>query len=53
MRTPPDGDRVVIRADARMNLHQGATVKAHVSDLDNLHVFHPETGERLGAAEGH
>jgi multiple sugar transport system ATP-binding protein len=48
-----EGDRVVIRADARMNLHQGAIVKAHVSDLDNLHVFHPETGERLGAAEGH
>ena len=48
----PDGDRIVIRADARLALHQGSTVKAHVSDLDNLHAFHPETGERLGAAAG-
>jgi multiple sugar transport system ATP-binding protein len=48
----PDGDRIVIRADARLSLHQGSVVKAHVSDLDNLHVFHPETGERLGSAAG-
>ncbi len=48
-----EGDRMVIRADARVALSGGSTVKAHVTDLDNVHVFHPETGERLGAAAGH
>jgi multiple sugar transport system ATP-binding protein len=47
-----DGDRVVIRADARISLHGGSVVKAHVTDLNNVHAFHPETGERLGAATG-
>ncbi len=47
------GDRMVIRADARVVLHGGSTVKAHVIDLDNIHVFHPETGERMGADAGH
>ncbi len=40
-------------ADARVQLSGGSTVRAHVTDLDNIHVFHPETGERLGAAAGH
>ncbi|MEO5834356.1 MAG: sn-glycerol-3-phosphate ABC transporter ATP-binding protein UgpC [Nakamurella sp.] len=48
----PDGDRMVVRADARVHLTSGSTVKAHVTDLENIHVFHPETGERLGAAAG-
>jgi multiple sugar transport system ATP-binding protein len=48
-----EGNRMVIRADARVQLAGGSTVRAHVTDLDNIHVFHPETGERLGAAAGH
>ncbi len=49
----PDGDRIVIRTDARVQLAGGATVRAHVSDLDNVHVFNTETGLRLGLAAGY
>ena len=48
----PDGDRMVIRADARVQLSGGSTVRAHVTDLNNIHVFDPENGERLGSAAG-
>ncbi|NNG35482.1 ABC transporter ATP-binding protein [Nakamurella aerolata] len=43
----PDGERLVIRTDARVQLTQGATVRATVQDGDHVHVFNPTNGERL------
>ena len=39
-------DHIVVRIDARRNLHKGETI--HVTtDPDSIHVFDTETGERL------
>ena len=46
-----DGDRMVIRADARIQLSQGATIRATVSDNQHIHLFDPTTGERLKSSE--
>ncbi|MEO6885607.1 MAG: sn-glycerol-3-phosphate ABC transporter ATP-binding protein UgpC [Jatrophihabitantaceae bacterium] len=43
----PDGGRLVIRTDARAQLSHGSTVHAAVSDSVHIHLFNPETGERL------
>jgi len=43
----PNGERLVIRTDARVQLSQGAMVRATVQDGDHVHVFNPNTGERL------
>ena len=43
----PDGDRMVIRTEARVHPTAGATVHAMVTDSDHVHVFNPDTGERL------
>ena len=43
----PNGERLVIRTDARVQLSQGSTVRATVQDGDHVHVFNPQTGERL------
>ncbi len=45
-----DGGRMVIRADARVQLSQGATIRATVSDNVHIHLFDPTTGERLAAS---
>jgi multiple sugar transport system ATP-binding protein len=43
----PDGERMVIRTEARVHPTAGATVHATVTDSDHVHVFNPKTGERL------
>ena len=46
-----NGDRMVIRTDARIQLSQGATIRATVSDNKHIHLFDSTTGERLAASE--
>jgi multiple sugar transport system ATP-binding protein len=46
----PDGKRLVIRADARISLTAGATVRATVSDGEHIHLFDPSTGLRLDSS---
>ena len=40
----PDGNRLVIRADARIHPSQGSTVYALPTDAEHCHVFDPNTG---------
>lgn len=46
----PDGDRIIIRADARVHPTAGATVRA-LADKEHVHVFDPSTGLRLENSE--
>ena len=39
--------RMIVRAGGRDRLEAGSRVKIAVRDPEELHVFHPETGERL------
>lgn len=48
------GDRVerfVVRADGRRPPQLGETVQIAVGDAEEVHAFHPETGERLPSAD--
>ncbi len=45
-----DGGRMVIRTDARVQLTQGATIKATPQDEVHIHLFDSTTGERLQAS---
>ena len=45
-----DGGRMVVRTDARVQLSQGATIKASPQDDVHIHLFDPTTGERLQAS---
>ncbi|GGM15124.1 ABC transporter ATP-binding protein [Nakamurella endophytica] len=47
----PDGRRVVIRADARISLTNGSTIRATVTDGDHIHLFDPTTGLRLQSSK--
>ena len=40
----PDGDRMVIRTDARIHPSQGSTVHAMPTDNEHCHLFDPNTG---------
>jgi multiple sugar transport system ATP-binding protein len=46
----PDGDRLVIRADARIHPSQGSVVHAMPTDADHCHIFDPTSGLRLKAS---
>ncbi len=46
----PDGDRLVIRTEARVHPTSGAVVRVSVTDPEHVHAFNPETGERLRAS---
>ena len=43
----PDGNRLVIRADARIHPSPGSTVHAMPTDSEHCHVFDPNTGLRF------
>ncbi|TKV59220.1 sn-glycerol-3-phosphate ABC transporter ATP-binding protein UgpC [Nakamurella flava] len=43
----PEGNRLVIRADARLHPSQGSTVHVLPTDAEHTHVFDPGTGIRL------
>jgi multiple sugar transport system ATP-binding protein len=47
----PDGNRLVIRADARIHPSQGSTVYALPTDADHCHVFDPNTGIRFKSSD--
>ena len=46
----PDGDRLVIRADARIHPSPGSVVHAMPTDADHCHIFDPTSGLRLKAS---
>ena len=46
----PDGGRMVIRTDARIHPQAGSTVQVTVTDNEHLHLFDPNTGERLATS---
>ncbi|MTD16189.1 sn-glycerol-3-phosphate ABC transporter ATP-binding protein UgpC [Nakamurella sp. YIM 132087] len=46
----PDGKRLVIRADARISLTAGSTIRATVPDSEHIHLFDPTTGLRLASS---
>ena len=43
----PEGNRLVIRADARIHPSQGSTVHAMPTDIEHCHLFDPNTGARF------
>jgi multiple sugar transport system ATP-binding protein len=47
----PEGNRLVIRADARIHPSQGSTVHALPTDADHCHVFDPNTGIRFKSSD--
>jgi multiple sugar transport system ATP-binding protein len=47
----PDGGRMVIRTDARVHPQLGSTVHVTVTDNEHLHLFDPNTGERLKSSK--
>ena len=47
----PDGGRMVIRTDARIHPQAGSTVQVTVTDNEHLHLFDPNTGERLKSSK--
>jgi multiple sugar transport system ATP-binding protein len=47
----PDGNRLVIRADARIHPSQGSTVHALPTDAEHCHVFDPNTGVRFKSSD--
>jgi multiple sugar transport system ATP-binding protein len=47
----PDGNRLVIRADARIHPSQGSTVHALPTDAEHCHVFDPNTGIRFKSSD--
>lgn len=47
----PDGGRMVIRTDARVHPQLGSTVNVTVTDNEHLHLFDPNTGERLKSSK--
>lgn len=47
----PDGNRLVIRADARLHPQQGSVVHALPTDADHCHVFDPNIGIRFKSSD--
>jgi multiple sugar transport system ATP-binding protein len=48
VKTADASDRFIVRVDGRTPPSIGQTVRARLRDSEEVHVFHPETGERLG-----
>ena len=47
----PDGGRMVIRTDARIHPQAGSTVQVTVTDNEHMHLFDPNSGERLKSSK--
>ncbi|MFI6025619.1 ABC transporter ATP-binding protein [Amycolatopsis magusensis] len=47
--TTPEDQSLVLRIDGRLAPSMGKTLRVAIRDLGELHLFHPETGERLNS----
>ncbi|AZI58975.1 sn-glycerol-3-phosphate ABC transporter ATP-binding protein UgpC [Nakamurella antarctica] len=47
-----NGGRIVARTEARVSVNAGSTIHATVTNPEHIHLFHPESGVRLGLAKG-